>query len=259
MSRCGSRALGAARRCRRALASAVGESLRRRGVPGDVLGNARDTWLGPDDISLMDSSSHLATANTLEQTLEQALAGVPHALVDISHRQCAVEISGPHAERILNGACPLDLDLREFPIGTCTRTMLAKADIVLWPDSDAGVSPRGVALIRELCHRHSRRDRARVLRLGGPIDRQKLEALRHRYSEVGAFSIDDPVLKTAAADVATGEGRRSLPDPWHSDVSRAVRRDRYHGARSRRHRRAYGLGRHKSHRRALRSARGAND
>ena len=43
------------------------------------------------------------------------------------------------------------------------------------------------------------------------MDMQKLEALRHRYSEVGAFSIDDPVLKAAAADVATGEGRRSLP------------------------------------------------
>ena len=33
---------------------------------------------------------------------------------------------------ILSGACPLDLDLSEFPIGMCTRTVLAKADIVLW-------------------------------------------------------------------------------------------------------------------------------
>ena len=32
----------------------------------------------------------------------------------------------------MNGACPLDLDLREFPIGMCTRTVFAKADIVLW-------------------------------------------------------------------------------------------------------------------------------
>ena len=43
------------------------------------------------------------------------------------------------------------------------------------------------------------------------MDMQKLEALRRRYSEAGAFSIDDPVLKAAAADVASGEGRRSLP------------------------------------------------
>jgi sarcosine oxidase subunit gamma len=32
----------------------------------------------------------------------------------------------------LNGACALDLDLATFPIGMCTRTVLAKADIVLW-------------------------------------------------------------------------------------------------------------------------------
>ena len=62
----------------------------------------------------------------------RALAGTPHALVDVSHRQFALEISGPHASVILNGACPLDLDLGEFPVGMCTRTVLAKADIVLW-------------------------------------------------------------------------------------------------------------------------------
>ncbi len=43
------------------------------------------------------------------------------------------------------------------------------------------------------------------------MDKQKLEALRRRYADAGAFSIDDPVLKAAADDLATGEGRRSLP------------------------------------------------
>ena len=43
------------------------------------------------------------------------------------------------------------------------------------------------------------------------MDKQKLEALRRRYSDAGAFSIDDPVLKAAADDLATGEGRRTLP------------------------------------------------
>jgi guanidinopropionase len=46
---------------------------------------------------------------------------------------------------------------------------------------------------------------------GSVVDRQKLEALRRRYSDVGAFSIDDPVLKAAAADLAAGEERRPLP------------------------------------------------
>jgi guanidinopropionase len=43
------------------------------------------------------------------------------------------------------------------------------------------------------------------------LDKQKLEALRRRYSDAGAFSIDDPVLKAAADDLAAGEGRRTLP------------------------------------------------
>jgi agmatinase len=43
------------------------------------------------------------------------------------------------------------------------------------------------------------------------MDQKKLEALRRRYSDTGAFSIDDPVLKAAADDLATGTGRRTLP------------------------------------------------
>jgi sarcosine oxidase, subunit gamma len=128
-------------------------------------------WLGPDEYLLLDfggaelgadplaggqasagepGTSHLAggqassgesvagamaagppSTSTLG-ALERALADIPHALVDISHRQFALEVSGPHAATILNGACPLDLDLAEFPVGMCTRTVLAKADIVLW-------------------------------------------------------------------------------------------------------------------------------
>jgi sarcosine oxidase, subunit gamma len=73
-----------------------------------------------------------ATAATTFDAIESAIGAIPHALVDVSHRQFAVEIVGPHAATILSGACPLDLDLSEFPIGMCTRTVLAKADIVLW-------------------------------------------------------------------------------------------------------------------------------
>ena len=91
-------------------------------------------WLGPDEYLLLgaDAESEHATA----QTLENALRDIPHALVNVSHRQFGLELSGSHATTILNGACPLDLDLREFPVGMCTRTVLAKADIVLWRTSD---------------------------------------------------------------------------------------------------------------------------
>ena len=34
--------------------------------------------------------------------------------------------------RLLNAGVPLDLDLAAFSIGVATRTLLAKADILLW-------------------------------------------------------------------------------------------------------------------------------
>lgn len=103
-------------------------------------GTRATLWLGPDEYLLLDmapgaTSLHAAPEAAeadLAGALERALADTPHALVDISHRQFALEISGPHAIPILNGACPLDLDLGEFPIDMCTRTLFSKADIVLW-------------------------------------------------------------------------------------------------------------------------------
>ena len=91
-------------------------------------------WLGPDEYLLLGMAagdaeeSQAATAEALEASMQD----MPHALVNISHRQFALEVSGRHATDILNGACPLDLDPGEFPVGMCTRTVLAKADIVLW-------------------------------------------------------------------------------------------------------------------------------
>ncbi len=97
-------------------------------------GTRATLWLGPDEYLLLDAApgSDTDSDTAVAGAHERALADAPHALVDISHRQFALEISGPHAAAILNGACPLDLDLSEFPIGMCTRTVFAKADIVLW-------------------------------------------------------------------------------------------------------------------------------
>ena len=85
-------------------------------------------WLGPDEWLLIaeDQPAELGAK------LEAALTGVPHALVDVSHRQCAIEVSGAGAARLLNAGAPLDLDLAAFPVGMATRTLLLKAEIVLW-------------------------------------------------------------------------------------------------------------------------------
>jgi sarcosine oxidase, subunit gamma len=121
----------------RALAAPVwGAAFSEEACRAIVAGSRATLWLGPDEFLLLDlgpgEGSSGESRGDLPQNLEGALAGAPHALVDVSHRQFALEISGAHAATILSGACPLDLDARAFPVGMCTRTVLAKADIVLW-------------------------------------------------------------------------------------------------------------------------------
>ena len=86
-------------------------------------------WLGPDEWLLLAPE---AQGETLFATIERALGAVPHALVDISHRQVGFAVSGAEAATLLNTGCPLDLDLSAFPVGMCTRTVLAKSDVALW-------------------------------------------------------------------------------------------------------------------------------
>jgi sarcosine oxidase subunit gamma len=86
-------------------------------------------WLGPDEWLLMAPPAEAAAT---ERLLAQALDGVPHSLVEVSHRQCGLAVSGPQAATLLAAGCPLDLDVAAFPTGMCTRTVLAKAEIVLW-------------------------------------------------------------------------------------------------------------------------------
>jgi guanidinopropionase len=43
------------------------------------------------------------------------------------------------------------------------------------------------------------------------MDPRKLDALRERFADKGAFDIDDPTLKAAANQLAVGDGRRTLP------------------------------------------------
>ena len=40
--------------------------------------------------------------------------------------------TGRTREWLLESQCPLPLNLRDFPVGMCTRTVFGKAEIVLW-------------------------------------------------------------------------------------------------------------------------------
>ena len=91
-------------------------------------------WLGPDEWLLIAEEG----AADLQAKLEAALDGVFHTIVDVSHRNVGIWVEGPGAARLLAVGCPLDLDLRAFPVGMSTRTLLVKAEIGLWrPAEDA--------------------------------------------------------------------------------------------------------------------------
>jgi sarcosine oxidase subunit gamma len=92
-------------------------------------------WLGPDEQLIL---ADVKDGDTVATQLRDALGALPHSVVDMSHRQLALELSGATAQTLLSAGCPLDLHLSAFPVGMCTRTVLGKADIVLWrtgPDS----------------------------------------------------------------------------------------------------------------------------
>lgn len=92
-------------------------------------GDRAALWLGPDETLLL-ASDHAPGA--LSAALTARLAGTPHSLVDVSHRQLGLELRGPLAARCLNAGCPLDLRLKSFPVGMVARTIFLKAEIVLW-------------------------------------------------------------------------------------------------------------------------------
>jgi sarcosine oxidase subunit gamma len=110
-----------------AAGTALGLTISQVACRAATNGSVAALWLGPDEQLLIGPESA-----DLAATLQPALRDLPHSLVEVSHRQIALEVRGPHATAMLNAGCPLDLDPGAFPVGMCTRTVFAKAEIVLW-------------------------------------------------------------------------------------------------------------------------------
>jgi sarcosine oxidase, subunit gamma len=87
------------------------------------------TRIGPDEWLLLAPE---ADAEMIAAELSAALKDQHHALVDVSHRNIALAVSGPAAADVLNAGCPLDLHPDHFPPGMATRTLLGKCEILLF-------------------------------------------------------------------------------------------------------------------------------
>jgi sarcosine oxidase subunit gamma len=82
-------------------------------------------WLGPDEWLVIEEG---------RDALPVALSGVKafHSTVDVSHRNLGILVAGRGAAATLASGCPRDLSQAAFPIGSCARTVLGKAEIVVW-------------------------------------------------------------------------------------------------------------------------------
>jgi sarcosine oxidase subunit gamma len=89
-----------------------------------IAGERLAARLGPDE--------WLLVAPAGESPDFSALEGRHHSLVDVSHRYVAFVVEGESAPLILAAGCPLDLHPHFFTAGSATRTLLGKAEIILW-------------------------------------------------------------------------------------------------------------------------------
>lgn len=100
--------------------------------------------LGPDEWLLIDEAAgNDATTDVGDggDFMPEMTTKEPWSLVDISHRHAAMELRGTRARDVLNTGCALNLSEKAFPAGSATRTLFAKADIILMRRLDGGARP----------------------------------------------------------------------------------------------------------------------
>ena len=90
-------------------------------------GLPRALWLGPDEWLVVTDDDDDATVADLTDALARQHAQV----VDLSDARAIIGLAGPHARDVLMKGCTLDLHRRAFRAGYCTRTLLAKAQVIL--------------------------------------------------------------------------------------------------------------------------------
>lgn len=80
-------------------------------------------WLGPDEWLIVDEDG--------DPLADLGKADVLHSAVDISHRNTAILVSGMGARATLESGCPQNLGDKDFPVGSVTRTVLGKIEVVI--------------------------------------------------------------------------------------------------------------------------------
>lgn len=108
-----------------ALSKALGVDLPAKPKGSATAAGRTALWLGPDEwLIIAGDADDLLTDLAGTEALCSA--------VDVSHRNVAFAVGGANAEATLCAGCPQDLAIEAFPVEACSRTVLGKAEIVLY-------------------------------------------------------------------------------------------------------------------------------
>ena len=114
----------------KAVGKALGVALPVKPKTSNMSGEQADAsrsalWIGPDEWLILDGAGADISA-----ALAKSKAVM--SVVDISHRNTAILLEGQNAVDVLRAGCPQNLNDDVFPVGACSRTILGKAEVVIW-------------------------------------------------------------------------------------------------------------------------------
>jgi sarcosine oxidase subunit gamma len=127
---------------RAAVSGALGVELPVQACTTATGASCRVVWAGPDDWFVIAPKGQ---ADAVVSRLRTALAGMHHAVTDVSSGYTVLHLDGPSARDVLAQGCPLDLHPRVFQPGASAGSHFFKASIWLW-QTDA--SPSFEMLVR---------------------------------------------------------------------------------------------------------------
>lgn len=84
--------------------------------------------LGPDEWLIVAPDGARAS---LVERLDAGLAGLHHALIDVSASRAVIEVQGPRARDLLAKGMTLDLHPRVFAPPRCASTLMARVGVIL--------------------------------------------------------------------------------------------------------------------------------
>ena len=104
-------------------------------VTGDPTGEGVAVlWLGPDEFLAIAEDEAQGGPDPVAWAADLAalIVGMPGQVLDLSANRTTLELSGEHAQDVLDSAVRIDLDPCALPAGSAVATLLGGVPVLLW-------------------------------------------------------------------------------------------------------------------------------